>query len=73
MFEGDDAIIKDKAEGWNIEIDGRRRLAEWLKERLPKDELLPKDIQEGDADRSYAHCVRTSARRIQDKIRRRRV
>ena len=74
LFEGDDAIIKDKAEGWHIEIDGRRRLAEWLKERLHKNRLLPvNDIQKEDADRSYAHCVRTSARRIQDKIRRRRV
>ncbi len=67
LFEGDDAVIKGQGEGWNIEIDGRQTLADWLKK-----ELDPDRFREPDRHHAYTHFVRMSARRIQDSIRRRR-
>ncbi|HFD17049.1 MAG TPA: hypothetical protein ENJ38_12205 [Rhodospirillales bacterium] len=73
LFNGDDAVIKENGEGWDIDIDGRHTLAGWLRERLdPTIIERSAEIQDKDRHRAYAHFVRMSARRIQDRIRRRR-
>ena len=73
LFEGDNAVIKEKGEGWSIDIDGSQKLAGWLGGRLTPAIIERKpEIQEKDRHRAYAHFVRVSARRIQDAIRGRR-
>jgi len=67
LFDGDDAVIKPKGEGWDIEVkDGQDylSLAEWLKGQFSSHNTDPK---------TYAHFVRLLARRLQDHIDNRRV
>ncbi len=71
LFDGDDAVIKPKGEGWDIEIrveeeEGTRYLtvADWLKRQFAKKNTEPK---------RYAHFVQLVARRLQDNIANRRV
>ncbi len=71
LFEGDDAVIKEKGEGWGEPVlpdkGPYQPLADWLKERLrPGQGGTP-------TGRAYLHFLRTAARRIQDPIRRRTV
>ncbi len=67
LFEGDDAVIKPKGEGWDIEVkddQGYHSLAAWLKGQFARHNTDPK---------AYAHFVRLLARRLQDHIDNRRV
>lgn len=69
LFKGDAAVVKDKAEGWNIEIPPERsghwqKLASWLEAQLALDNSSP---------REYAHTVRRLAHRVRDDIEKRRV
>ena len=72
LFEGENAVIKEKGEGWNIDIDGRRQLANWLRGRLAPQYISQSITDKKDRHRAYTHFVRMSARRIQDAIRGRR-
>jgi len=67
LFDGDDAVIKPKGEGWDIEVkEGGRylTLADWLKGQFAEKNTEPK---------RYAHFVQLVARRLQDDIANRRV
>lgn len=69
LFEGDSAVVKTTAEGWNIEVpprDGEEwiTLARWLEARLAFD---------GSDGRAYAHRVRRLAHRVRNDIEKRRV
>jgi len=67
LFEGSSAVVKDKAEGWNVEIppvgSGEwSSLADWLKVQLTADNLHP---------REYAHRARRLAHQVRNDINRR--
>jgi len=68
LFDGDDAVIKPKGEGWDIEVmdDDKNYsvMADWLKDQFAEKNTEPK---------RYAHFVQLVARRLQDNIANRRV
>ncbi len=72
LFDGGDAVIKPKGEGWDIEVkEGDRYLtvADWL-----KDQFAEKNTNEKNTNpKRYAHFVQLVARRLQDNIANRRV
>ena len=69
LFHGDAAVVKETAEGWNIDIppeqgNSWRKLAVWMREQLAVDNSSP---------REYAHKLRRLAHRVRDDIERRSV
>ncbi|HFE48656.1 MAG TPA: hypothetical protein ENJ21_05010 [Chromatiaceae bacterium] len=70
LFNGDSAIVKEKGEGWNIEIptgESPQRLASWLQNALRFDDLTS-DIPKKHRDRAYAHIIRLLADHVTNTI-----
>ena len=78
LFDGDQARIKPKGEGWNIEIPAEeagqppQNLADWLKKRLAFDKITG-EIPDAHKNRAYALFIQRLADHITDTIQTRRV
>lgn len=69
LFHGGAAVVKETAEGWNIDIppaqgEEWRKLADWMRAHLAVENSSP---------REYAHKLRRLAHRVRDDIDKRRV